>query len=112
MRFEYDAEQREFRSRLCAFLSAELTREARERHYDPDELGGWSVEFTQAFHRRLGAAGFIGASWPEEYRDQGAASSRDNAPASPGHGRRRKNKARKGSDPALDFVLVRELEYH
>lgn len=87
MRFEYDDEQQQFRDALCAFLAGELTPAARCEHFDPDQLGGWSVPFTRVFQRRLGAAGFIGASWPVEYGGQ-------------------------GRDPSLDMVLVSELEYH
>src|SRR5437870_1291766 len=87
MQFDYTADQRAFRDRLCAFLGAELTEAARREQHDPDQLGGWSVPFSRAFHRRLGAAGFIGLSWPSEYGGQ-------------------------GKSPAFDSIVVRELEYH
>jgi len=85
--FDYSPEQRAFRDDLCAFLGAELSDAARRANVDPDQLGGWSVPFSRAFHRQLGAAGFIGAAWPRAYGGQ-------------------------GRDPSLDAVLVRELEYH
>jgi len=87
MQFEYTQEQRQFRDEVCRLLTAELSDEARRLHYDPDQLGGWSVPFSRAFHRRLGAAGVIGVAWPREYGGQ-------------------------DRDPSLHAVLVRELEYH
>jgi alkylation response protein AidB-like acyl-CoA dehydrogenase len=87
MRFAFTPEQRELRDAVCAFLRRELTPEARHEHHDPDQLGGWSVPFARAFQRRLGAAGFIGLSWPVEYGGQ-------------------------GRDPSLDAIVVREIEYH
>lgn len=87
MRFEFTPEQRELRDAVCAFLRRELTPEARREYHDPDQLGGWSVPFSRAFFRRLGEAGFIGLSWPVEYGGQ-------------------------GRDPALDAIVVREIEYH
>ncbi|MHB8574399.1 MAG: acyl-CoA dehydrogenase family protein [Dehalococcoidia bacterium] len=86
MQFADSDDQRAFRDRLRAFLRIELSEGARREHYDPDELGGWSAAFSREFQRRLGAAGFIGASWPVEYGGQ-------------------------GRDASLDMVLVWELEY-
>ena len=31
------------------------------------EQGMWTAEFTKAFRRKLGAAGYIGMGWPKEY---------------------------------------------
>ncbi len=87
MRFADTPEQRALRAAVCAFLRRELTPEARREHHEPDQLGGWSVPFSKAFHRRLGAAGFIGLSWPVEYGGR-------------------------GRDPSLDAIVVREIEYH
>jgi alkylation response protein AidB-like acyl-CoA dehydrogenase len=87
MNFDLGPEERAYRERLCAFLSAELTPASRAAHYDPDELLGWSAAFARGFQRRLGAAGLIGVDWPEQYGGQGRAG-------------------------AFHSVLVRELEYH
>ncbi len=87
MRFAFTPEQRELRDAVCAFLRRELMPAARREHHDPDQLGSWSVPFAKAFQRRLGAAGFIGLSWPVEYGGQ-------------------------GRDASLDAIVVREIEYH
>ncbi len=71
MDFALDAEQEAFRSELCGFLSSELSDDVRARHRDPREWDGWEATFADAFRRRLGARGFIGATWPAEYGGDG-----------------------------------------
>ena len=67
MDFVLDAGQEEFRAELRRFLSSELTDDVRARHHDPREWDGWEASFADEFRRRLGARGFIGATWPAEY---------------------------------------------
>ena len=67
MDFVLDAGQEEFRAELRRFLSSELTDEVRDRHRDLSEWDGWEAGFAEEFRRRLGARGFIGATWPAEY---------------------------------------------
>ncbi len=56
-----------FRDELRDFLRRELTPEVWKAHRDPTEQGMWTAEFTKAFRRKLGAAGYIGMGWPKEY---------------------------------------------
>lgn len=67
MRFEFTAEEEAFRADVCAFLQRELTPEVWRAHRDPNEQGFWTADFTKAFRRKLGAAGYIGMGWPAEY---------------------------------------------
>ena len=67
MDFVLDAGQEEFRAELRRFLTSELTDEVRARHRDLSEWDGWEAGFAEEFRRRLGARGFIGATWPVEY---------------------------------------------
>ncbi len=67
MDFALDAGQEAFRAELCGFLSSELSDEVRASHRDPREWDGWEATFAGEFRRRLGARGFIGATWPVEY---------------------------------------------
>lgn len=61
------AEEQSFRDEVRAFLRRELTPEIWKTHRDPNEQGMWTAEFTKAFRRKLGAAGYIGMGWPKEY---------------------------------------------
>lgn len=56
-----------FRDDVCAFLSAELTPEVRSRYRDESAYQGWDMDFRREFRRRLGARGYLAASWPVEY---------------------------------------------
>ena len=67
MDFDMTAEELAFRAEVRAFIARELTAEAWRLHRDPTEHSGWSGEFTSAFRRKLGAAGYIGMGWPAEY---------------------------------------------
>lgn len=67
MNFEFTDDQRQFRAQVREFLQRELTPEVWARHRDTGEQGMWSVAFTKAFRRKLGAAGYIGMGWPSEY---------------------------------------------
>ncbi len=67
MDFEFTDDQRRFRAEVQEFLRHELTPEVWAAHRDTGEQGMWSVPFTKAFRRKLGAAGYIGMGWPSEY---------------------------------------------
>lgn len=67
MDFQLTAEQAAFRDEVRAFLRRELTPDVFKAHRDPNEQGMWTVEFTKAFRRKLGAAGYLGMGWPKEY---------------------------------------------
>ena len=67
MDFQLTVEQAAFRDEVRAFLQRELTPEVFKAHRDPSEQGMWTVEFTKAFRRKLGAAGYLGMGWPKEY---------------------------------------------
>ena len=67
MDFEFTDDQRRFRAEVREFLRRELTPEVWAEHRDTDEQGMWSVPFTKAFRRKLGAASYIGMGWPTEY---------------------------------------------
>lgn len=57
-----DAEQREFRDEVRAFLTAEM-RDAAQ-HSDPSDLTGCLIEFERAHHLRAGALGYLAVSVP------------------------------------------------
>lgn len=67
MEFHLNPDEAAFRDEVRAFLRRELTPEAFEQHRDQNEQGMWSTEFTKAFRRKLGAAGYIGMGWPKDY---------------------------------------------
>ena len=67
MDFHLTAEESAFREEVRAFLARELTPEIFKAHRDLNEQGMWTPEFTKAFRRKLGAAGYIGMGWPKEY---------------------------------------------
>ncbi|MBI2203570.1 MAG: acyl-CoA dehydrogenase family protein [Candidatus Rokubacteria bacterium] len=67
MDFDLTADEHAFRDEVCAFLTAELTEAVWRTERDPDEQGQWRREFTKAFRRKLGAAGYIGMGWPAAY---------------------------------------------
>jgi alkylation response protein AidB-like acyl-CoA dehydrogenase len=67
MELDLTAEECAFRDEVRAFIARELTPEAWRLHRDSTEHSGWSAEFTGAFRRKLGAAGYIGMGWPAEY---------------------------------------------
>lgn len=57
----------DFRRELRAFLADELTAERRRTHLDEREYGGWSPTYIREFRMKLGAAGYLGIGWSEEY---------------------------------------------
>ena len=67
MDFHLNAEEMAFRDEVRAFLRKELTPEVFEKYRDTTEQGMWTAEFTKAFRRKLGAAGYLGMGWPKEY---------------------------------------------
>lgn len=67
MDLDLTPEETAFRDEVRGFLQRELTPEVWREHRDPDEQGMWSAQFTKAFRRKLGAAGYIGMGWPREY---------------------------------------------
>ena len=67
MDLQLTADEKTFRAEVRTFLQRELTPEAWKAHRDPTEQGMWTAEFTKAFRRKLGAAGYIGMGWPKEY---------------------------------------------
>ena len=67
MDLKLTADEAAFRDEVRAFLQRELTPEVWQAHRDPSEQGMWTVDFTRAFRRKLGAAGYIGMGWPKEY---------------------------------------------
>ena len=67
MDLKLTAEEAAFRDEVRAFLRRELTPEVWEANRDLSEQGMWTAEFTKAFRRKLGAAGYIGMGWPKEY---------------------------------------------
>jgi alkylation response protein AidB-like acyl-CoA dehydrogenase len=67
MEFKLNAEEAAFRDEVRAFLRRELTPEVFAKHRDTSEQGMWTAEFTKAFRRKLGAAGYLGMGWPKEY---------------------------------------------
>ncbi len=67
MDFRFTEEEAAFRDEVRAFLRRELTPEVFAKHRDTSEQGMWTAEFTKAFRRKLGAAGYLGMGWPKEY---------------------------------------------
>ena len=67
MDLDLTPEEAAFRAEVRAFLERELTPEVWRAHRDPNEQGMWTAEFTKAFRRKLGSAGYIGMGWPREY---------------------------------------------
>ncbi|MCC7428105.1 MAG: acyl-CoA dehydrogenase family protein [Alphaproteobacteria bacterium] len=67
MDLEPTAEEAAFRAEVRAFLKREVTPEVWAAHRDLGEQGMWSPDFTKAFRRKLGAAGYIGMGWPAQY---------------------------------------------
>ncbi|MBM3526887.1 MAG: hypothetical protein FJX62_02250 [Alphaproteobacteria bacterium] len=67
MEFQLNAEEAAFRDEVRAFLRRELTPEVFAAHRDTTEQGMWTADFTKAFRRKLGAAGYLGMGWPKEY---------------------------------------------
>lgn len=67
MEFKLTGEEAAFRDEVRAFLRRELTPEVFAKHRDTGEQGMWTAEFTKAFRRKLGAAGYLGMGWPKEY---------------------------------------------
>jgi len=72
MEFKLTAEETEFRDEVRAFLQRELKPEVSRAHRDGSEQGMWSTEFTKEFRHKLGAAGYLGMGWPQEYDGAGA----------------------------------------
>ncbi|MCC7413820.1 MAG: acyl-CoA dehydrogenase family protein [Gammaproteobacteria bacterium] len=60
-------EERDFRRRLSEFLDRELTEEVRRQHPLDKGLGPEG----RAFMRALGAGGWLGIGWPQEYGGSG-----------------------------------------
>ena len=67
MDFHLNAEEMAFRDEVRTFLRKELTPEVFAKYRDTTEQGMWTAEFTKAFRRKLGAAGYLGMGWPKEY---------------------------------------------
>ena len=67
MDFKLTAEEQAFRLEVQDVLRRELTPDIWQAHRDPTEQGMWTADFTKAFRRKLGAAGYIGMGWPKEY---------------------------------------------
>ena len=67
MDFNLNREEAAFRDEVRTFLRRELTPEVFAKHRDTGEQGMWTPEFTKAFRRKLGAAGYLGMGWPKEY---------------------------------------------
>jgi alkylation response protein AidB-like acyl-CoA dehydrogenase len=65
MDFRFTAEQEAFRQEIQAFLEAELPQ--------PPDLpdDGWIVGYDREFSKKVGAKGWIGLTWPQEYGGQG-----------------------------------------
>ena len=65
MDFELDANQRSWREEVRAFLAENVTAELRAEmaEHDLEFIGG---ELT-AFRRKIGAKGWFGLNWPEEF---------------------------------------------
>ena len=63
MEFALTAQQQEFRAEIRHFLAAEIPA-------DSTTEDGWIVGYSPAFSRKLGARGWIGLTWPEEYGGQ------------------------------------------
>jgi 3-oxocholest-4-en-26-oyl-CoA dehydrogenase alpha subunit len=57
----------DFRRALREFLEEELTENRRRKHLDEQEYGGWAPDYIREFRMKLGALGFIGVGWPEEF---------------------------------------------
>jgi alkylation response protein AidB-like acyl-CoA dehydrogenase len=74
-----------FRREICAFLTDELTPEARRRHRDPRAHNGWGAAFSTDFRRRMAGHGFLDRGWPVEFG---------------------------GGGPSFQLVLNEELQYH
>lgn len=67
MEFHLNADEAAFRDEVRAFLRRELTPEVFAAHRDTTEQGMWTADFTKAFRRKLGEAGYLGMGWPKEY---------------------------------------------
>jgi alkylation response protein AidB-like acyl-CoA dehydrogenase len=65
MDFRFTPAQEAFRQDIRAFLNAELPVPPAM----PED--GWIVGFDKAFSQKLGARGWIGLTWPQEYGGQG-----------------------------------------
>lgn len=65
MDFRFTPEQEAFRQDIRAFLE----QECPEPPAIPED--GWIVGFDKAFSQKLGARGWIGLTWPQEYGGQG-----------------------------------------
>jgi alkylation response protein AidB-like acyl-CoA dehydrogenase len=67
MEFHLNVDEAAFRDEVRAFLRRELTPEVFAAHRDTTEQGMWTADFTKAFRRKLGEAGYLGMGWPKEY---------------------------------------------
>ena len=67
MDFRLNEEELAFRDEVREFIRRELTPEVQATCRDHSEQGMWAVEYTRAFRRKLGEAGYIGMGWPEAY---------------------------------------------
>lgn len=61
------SEARSYRNEICEFLTAELTEDVRRRYRDERAYQGWDLGFRRDFRQRLGAKGYLAASWPAEH---------------------------------------------
>ena len=80
MDFRFSKEEEEFRKELGEFLDKELTEEIARQNWEDKGLGPEGREFA----RKLGAKGWLGLGWPEEYGGS-------------------------GGSPMYEFILVTEL---
>ena len=67
MDLELTPEQLAFRAEVRGFLARELTPAVWQAQRDLSEQGMWTAQFTKAFRKKLGVAGYIGMGWPEEF---------------------------------------------
>jgi alkylation response protein AidB-like acyl-CoA dehydrogenase len=67
MELQLMAEEAAFREEVRTFLQRELAPDVWNKHRDLTQQTMWAAEFTKAFRRKLGAAGYIGMGWPRQY---------------------------------------------
>src|SRR5688572_12559241 len=65
MELTFTAEEQAWRDEVRAFLDAELPEDKAFDHEFVEDEAKW--EFALEFTRKVGAKGWIGLTWPEEY---------------------------------------------